>query len=46
MKKTNIGFGLMLLGIIFAAPGETRLWWIGVLLGLAGFAVVAISQKD
>lgn len=45
MKKTKIGFALLLMGIIFAAPGDTLFWWIGVLIGLVGLALVATSKE-
>lgn len=46
MKKQNIGFALLLLGLIFAIPAETLLWWIGVLLGVVGVIIVVIGAKD
>ena len=47
MNKQNIGFGFLLLGLIFAVPGDSILWWIGVALGIIGLAIViggAIKQ--
>ena len=29
MKKQNIGFAFLLLGLIFAVPADSMLWWIG-----------------
>ncbi len=45
MKKIRIGFSLLLMGIIFAAPGDTYFWWIGCLLGIIGFILVSISKE-
>lgn len=45
MKKQNIGFATLLLGIIFAMSQETILWWLGVVLGLAGFVIVLCNSK-
>ncbi len=46
MKKQNIGFALLLLGLIFAIPADTILWWIGVLIGVAGVIVVVSGTKE
>lgn len=40
------GFALLLLGIIFAAPGDTVFWYIGCLLGLVGLGVVFLSKSS
>lgn len=44
MKREKIGFALILVGIIFAAPGEAVVWWIGVALGVIGFGLVCSSK--
>lgn len=46
MKKQNIGFAFLLLGVIFAIPAETLLWWISVLLGMVGLVFVIIGSKE
>lgn len=46
MKKQNIGFAFLLLGIIFAIPAETGLWYIGMLLGVIGLIIIVINSKD
>ena len=45
MKKSRIGYALLLLGIIFAAPGETMFWWTAVILGIIGFILVCMSKE-
>jgi len=40
MKKQNVGFAFLLLGIIFAVSQDALFWWIGVLLGIIGFIIV------
>lgn len=46
MKKQNVGLALILLGIIFAIPVDTMLWWIGVFLGIIGFIIVASNSVE
>lgn len=46
MKKQNIGFALLLLGLILAIPADALFWFIGVLLGVVGVIVVVIGSKD
>lgn len=46
MKKQNVGFALLLMGIIFAAPGDALFWWIGLLLGIVGFIIVLRNSKE
>ena len=50
MDKSKIGFALLLLGIIFAAPASAKggavFWWIGLLLGLIGTVLVIIDSKN
>ncbi|MFT4147021.1 MAG: hypothetical protein QM644_21480 [Mobilitalea sp.] len=46
MKKQNVGFALILLGLIFAITLESLLWYIGVLLGIIGFIIVAANSSD
>ena len=45
MKKQNVGFAFLLLGLIFAVTQETLFWWIGVLLGVVGFIIVLCNSK-
>ncbi|SHJ43881.1 hypothetical protein SAMN02745136_00006 [Anaerocolumna jejuensis DSM 15929] len=45
MKKQNVGFALILLGIIFAVTVEPLFWWIGVILGVIGFIIVAANAS-
>lgn len=46
MKKQNIGFAFLLLGLIFAVPADTTLWWIGVILGIIGLITVITNSKS
>ena len=46
MKKQNVGFAFLLLGLIFALAPITFFWWIGVALGISGLVVVFIGTKD
>lgn len=45
MKKAKIGFALLLMGIIFSAPGDTLFWWIGFLIGIVGLILVVSSKE-
>jgi|LSQX01.1.fsa_nt_gb hypothetical protein len=45
MKKQNIGFAFLLLGLIFAVPADSILWWIGAILGIIGLIIVVINTK-
>ena len=45
MKKQNVGFAFLLLGLIFTVTQETLFWWIGVLLGIIGFIIVLCNSK-
>ena len=45
MKKQNVGFAFLLLGLIFAVPADSFLWWIGAILGIIGLIIVAINAK-
>ena len=45
MKKQNVGFAFLLLGLIFAVPADSLLWWIGALLGFIGLIIVIINSK-
>ena len=45
MKKQNVGFAFLLLGLIFAVPADSVLWWIGALLGGIGLVIVISSSK-
>ena len=46
MKKQNIGFAFLLLGLIFAVPADSLMWWIGVILGIIGLVIVIIGSKE
>lgn len=46
MKKKNIGFAFLVMGNIFAAPGDTILWYIGVTIGLVGLILVCFSKEE
>ncbi|MDE7325401.1 MAG: hypothetical protein K2N63_03835 [Lachnospiraceae bacterium] len=46
MKKKNVGFALLLIGNIFAAPADTILWYIGVTIGLVGLILVCFSKEE
>lgn len=45
MKKQNMGFGFLLLGLIFAVPADGILWWIGAGLGIIGLLIVIAGAK-
>lgn len=46
MKKQNVGFAFLLLGLIFAVPADSVLWWIGALLGVVGLIIVIVNSKE
>ena len=46
MKKQNIGFAFLLLGLIFAVPADSLLWWMGAVLGIIGLMVVIAGAKS
>ncbi len=46
MKKQNVGFAFLILGLIFAIPADSILWWIGAALGFIGLIIVAINAKS
>lgn len=46
MKKQNIGFAFLLLGLIFAVPADSLMWWIGVILGIVGLVIVISGSKE
>ena len=46
MKKQNIGFAFLLLGLIFAVPADSLLWWIGAALGIIGLMIVITGAKS
>ena len=46
MKKQNVGFAFLLLGVIFALAPMLFFWWIGVTLGISGLVVVFSGVKD
>lgn len=45
MKKQNVGFAFLLLGLIFAVPADAIMWWAGVILGIIGLIIVAANVK-
>ena len=45
MKKQNVGFAFLMLGLIFAVTVESILWYIGVALGLVGLGIVMANSK-
>ena len=45
-KRVNVGFALLLLGLIFAVTQETVFWWRGVLFGVTGFIIVMIDARS
>lgn len=45
MAKQNVGFAFLLLGLIFAVPADSLLWWIGAILGVVGLIIVATNSK-
>ena len=44
MKKQNVGFAFILLGLIFAVPADSFLWWIGAILGVIGL-IIAVKNS-
>ena len=46
MKKQNIGFAFLLLGLIFAVPADSTMWWVGVILGIIGLITVITNSKS
>lgn len=46
MKKQNIGFAFLLLGLIFAVPADSTMWWVGVILGIIGLIFVISNSKS
>lgn len=46
MEKRDRGFALLLMGIIFAAPGDAVFWLIGVVMGIIGLILVFCSRKE
>ncbi len=45
MNKRDFGFALLLMGILFGAPGDTSFWYIGFFLGLIGLLFIIVSGK-
>ena len=43
MKRVNIGFALMIFGLIVAMPGA-MFWIIGLVLGAVGFCLIAAAK--
>lgn len=46
MKKQNVGFAFLMLGVIFALAPISYFWWIGAVLGVSGLIVVFSGVKD
>ena len=46
MKWGNAGFAVMLLGVIFTAPGDSIFWFIGLALGVTGLLIVIADAKS
>ncbi|MCI8538954.1 MAG: hypothetical protein HFF18_09885 [Oscillospiraceae bacterium] len=46
MKWGNVGFAVMLLGVIFAAPGDSLFWFIGLALGVIGLLMILAGAKS
>ena len=46
MKKQNVGFAFLLLGLICAHSPISLFWWIGVTLGISGVIIVFSGVKD
>ena len=46
MKKQNVGFAFLMLGVIFALAPIHFFWWIGVILGISGLIVIFSGVKD
>ena len=46
MEKRDRGFALLLMGIIFSAPGDTLFWYIGAIMGIIGLILVFCSRKE
>ena len=46
MKKQNVGFAFLLLGLIFAVPADSFLWWIGAILGVIGLIIVIKNSGE
>ena len=46
MKKQNVGFAWLLMGLIFAVPQDVIFWWIGVGMGIIGLVTVIRHSKE
>lgn len=46
MKKQNVGFAFLLLGLIFGVPADSFLWWIGAILGVIGLIIVIKNSGE
>lgn len=46
MKKQNIGFAWLLMGLIFAVTRDAIFWWIGVLMGIIGLIIVIRHSRE
>ena len=44
-EKQNVGFAFLLLGLIFAVPADSTIWWVGVILGIIGLIMVATNTR-
>jgi len=45
-EKTKHRVRFLLLGLIFAVPADSMLWWIGATLGIIGLIIVVINAKE
>ena len=46
MKKQNVGFAFLLLGLIFAVSNIPFSEWIGIILGINGLIIVMGGLKE
>ena len=45
MKNQNIGFGFLLLGLIFAVRQDI-VAWVGIILGMIGLIIIIENNKQ
>ena len=46
MKKQNVGFAFLLLGLIFAESSVPFSGWLGIILGISGLIVVISNLRE